>query len=382
MVNITKETRANLKAIYSVITYLEKFPLPKIKGLVTDHSIWLQKDTITPEMQILVDRSLPVFGPLLAAISAQEIDKSGGSADVVSFDEIFVTLPARVDRIKTMVKNLMQGNNAILVFLNLDKVNYYYKGKQAEIVAKLANLVVKITATPVLSTVIPVATALKSDVSGSYDIKHKKFDEIKDDRTNMMPLIIDAKIMLIRNFGALNDNLWENLANVCNYFPIADMNAEVHLATFLLKNEYFIKGFQGTAINLIDVNFKFGNYIEVDCRKCPVGVHLFLASEITDVIPMNAQYIKKGDRIIFKSNTVGSSTQGYLMAIYDTDESVAEECQFKMKIDKKKPQRKNIIAPVVATPAPIVATAETLIVLPETKVVPPETPIVPPEIAA
>ncbi len=380
MVNITKETRAKLKAIYSVLIYLEKFPLPLIKILMANHAIWLQKGPITAEMQILVDRTLPVFSPLDLAISTKEIDISGGSADVVSFDEIFVTLPARVDRIKTMVKNLMQGNKAILVFLNLDKVNYYYKGKQAEIVDKLSNLVVKITATPVLSTVIPVATALKSDVSGSYDIKHKKFDEIKDDRTNMMPLIIDAKIMLIRNFGALNDNLWENLANVCNYFPIADMNAEVHLQTFLLKNEYHIKGFQGTAINLIDVEFKFGNYIEVDCRKCQVGVHVFLASEITDVIPMNAQYIKKGDRIIFKSDTVGSSTQGYLMAIYDTDEAVAEECKFKMKIDKTKPKRKNIIAPVVATPAPIVVVAKAPIIPIEIPVVPPETPIIAPEI--
>ena len=359
--------RRRLRLIYAALLILEKYPQSKVKALLIAHLAWLSRTPITPAIQVLLDRAIIAFGPFETAVSVKTIDISGGSADVVSFDEMKVTLPARIDEIKTMVKSLMKGNKAILKFLDLDNVGIFYLGKQSDIFENITNLETKITATPALVTVIPLATALKNDVKNPLKAKSDQFDDIKDDRTDITPLILDAKMILIRNFGALSDIFWENLAKVVDYFPVEDLDPATHTDTFLPINKFKIVGTQGTAFHLVDVVYKYGNFIEADLRKCNFSIDLFLASEITSVVPKNAQRINKGDRIIFKTNTIGSSTEGYLMCVVAEDETVTEEGNFFITIDKTKPQRKNIIAPVTVTPEPVVVTPIPVVVTPEPK---------------
>ena len=202
-------------------------------------------------------------------------------------------------------------------------------------------------------------------INAKYGVKTKKKTSIKQDISDLLPLVDPLAKALLLNFYELGIENIDNQKAVIDYFPYIDMDLPIKNKEHLAPNQFNAIGMQGTFANLIDVKQAFGNYIEADCRKCPVDIYLWLASEITGVIPKNAQKICKGDRLIFKNSTIGSSTEMYFMVAFAEDVTVTEECKFKITIDKKKPHRKNIISPKVAVAVPVAAIPTPVTVTPE-----------------
>ena len=58
------------------------------------------------------------------------------------------------------------------------------------------------------------------------------------------------------------------------------------------------------------------------------------------------------------------------MAVLAKDETVSEECEFFITIDKNKPRRKNILAPIIPIPAPVVVISEPIIETPAPDITP------------
>ena len=349
----SKKTRKILCRIHLIIISLSGYAQERIVAFINGHNDFLNKAPITPEKQIMIDDLEDVLVNYDLGITVKHSDKGQRATFVTKIKEYQPSISVQLDDIITQINTKTHTDKSKLKELNLNDKSLFYIGKESEILRYYKELLYNIKLSPDYLTVVPAVQALVDSVNALYKVKKDKKDDIKIDITNMNTYVDPLAKVLLKNFDSLQTANIDNLDAVIDYFPFRDMDLPVKNKEHLAPNQFNGIGMQGAIVNLIDVKQEFGNWIEADCRNCPVDIYLWLASEISSVIPKNAQKISKGDRLIFKNSTIGSSTQMYFMVAFAEDVTVTEECKFKITIDKRKPNRKNIIKPVVAPIVPI-----------------------------
>jgi len=363
----SKRTRKILCHIHLIILSLSDFAQERIVAFINGHNDFLKKAPITPEKQVMIDDLEAVLDSYDLGVTVKHSDKGKRATFVTKIKEYQPSIVNQINGIITQINNITHTDKSKLKEFNLTRISIYYEGKESEILRYYKELLYNIKLSPEFLTVVPAVQTLVDKVNALYKVKKEKKDDIKIDITNMNTYVDPLAKVLLKNFDSLQTTNIDNLDAVIDYFPFRDMDLPVKNKEHLAPNQFNGIGMQGAIVNLIDVKQDFGNWVEADCRTCPVDIYLWLASEISSVIPKNAQKVCKGDRLIFKNSTIGSSTQMYLMVAFAEDVTVTEECKFKITIDKKKPQRKNIISPKVAVTVPIVAVpiTEPVVVTPE-----------------
>ena len=350
----SKLTRKILVHIHLIILSLSDYPQERVVEFINGHNDFLNKDPITPEKQIMIDDLEDVLESYDLGVTVKHSDKGKRATFVTKIIEYKPSIVTQVNGIINQINTITHSDKSKLKEFNLNRISIYYEGRESEILRYYKELLYNIKLSPEFSTVVPAVQALVDKVNALYKVKKEKKDDIKIDITNMNTYVDPLAKVLLKNFDSLETANINNLDAVIDYFPFRDMDLPIKNKEHLAPNQFNAIGMQGAIVNLIDVKQDFGNWIEADCRKCTVDVYLWLASEITSVIPKNAQKVCKGDRLIFKNSAIGSSTEMYFMVAFAEDETVTEECKFKITIDKKKPRRKNIISPKIVTPEPVV----------------------------
>ena len=345
--------RRILHHIYTVILALFTFPQERIDAFVQGHLDALSIEPITPAHQTMITRVEDVFAPYDTGISKKHSDAGQRTTAIAVIKDSKSYIIAQLNDIEHDIDTITHNNIDIKKEFHFNEQSLYYDGRESEILRYFKELKYNVAANPLYASVLPKVTAFVDTINSKYGVKIGKKNSVKQDISDLLPLVDPLAKALLLNFYELGIENIDNQSAVADYFPYIDMDLPIKNKELLAPNQFNAIGMQGSVVNLIDVKQEFGNYIEADCRQCPVDVDLWLASEITSVVPLNAQRINKGDRLIFKNSTIGSSTQMYLMAAFAQDVTVTEECKFKITIDKKKPNRKNIIKPVIA---PIVPT--------------------------
>ena len=356
-------TRKILYHIYAVILALFNYPQVSIDAFVQGHLDSLSVEPITPEHQIMIDRIESAFVPYDTGITKKHSDAGQRTTAIVAIKDSKDYILTQLKDIEHDIDTITHNNETIAKEFHFHQKSIYYTGKETEILRYFKESKYNVGANPIYASVLPKVTALVGTIDTKYGVKSGKETSVKRDISELLPLVDPLIKALALNFYELGIENIDNQNAIIDYFPYRDMDVHTKNKELLAPNQFNAIGMQGTFVNLIDVKQEFGDYIEADCRKCPVAIYLWLASEITSVIPLNAQKINAGDRLIFKNTTIGSSTQMYLMVAFAEDVTVTEECKFIITIDKKKPQRKNIINPVVTVP--IVAVTEPVVILTE-----------------
>ena len=361
--------RKILYHIYAIIQALYSYPQERIDAFVQGHLDSLYLEPVTPEHQIMIDRVESVFEPYDTGITKKHSDAGQRTTAIEVIKDSKTYIVTQLNDIEHDIDTITHNNVNIKKEFHFNEQSLYYDGKESEILRYFKELKFNVGANPAYASVLPKVTTFVDAINAKYGVKTKKKSSVKQDISDLVPLVDPLTKAMLWNFYELGIENIDNQKAVIDYFPFRDMDLPIKNKEHLSPNQFNAIGIQGAIVNLIDVKQDFGNWIEADCRKCPLDVYLWLASEITSVIPKNAQKVCKGDRLIFKNSTIGSSTEKYFMVAFAEDETVTEECKFKITIDKKKPQRKNIISPkvAVAVPVPIVAVpiTEPVVVTPE-----------------
>jgi len=360
-----KITRRILSHIYAILLAFCDFPQETIAAFTQGHITSLRLEPITPDKQAMIDAILLVYTPYDEGMVSKKTDKKKITTDVERIKELQPYIITQLDDLGTKINGITHTDRNINKELGLNKPSSFYLGNQHDIMETYKSFIHNMSLNPDFAPLMVQANLFVKTVTDSYSGKDSKKSGVREEVTEVKLMVDPLRKVLTSNFYALGAEYIDNPEKVVNYFPYIDMDLPIKNKERLAINQYNAIGMQGAIANLIDVKQEFGNWIEADCRNCPVDIYLWLASEITSVIPKNAQKVCKGDRLIFKNSTIGSSTEKYLMVAFAEDVTVTEECKFKITIDKKKPQRKNIISPkvVVTVPVPIVAVPEALVEL-------------------
>ncbi len=363
---IDKITCKILHHIYLILLTFNNYPLESKNAFCQGHLTFLGLDPITPEKQAMIDAILLVYTPFDEGMVSKKLDKKKVTTDVERIKKLKPYIIAEIDDLRTKINSITHTDRNINKELGINKPSSFYKNKnQHELLLTYKSFKLNMSLNPLFVPLMAQVNLFVKTVTDSYSVKDRKKSGVKAEETSVELMVDPLRKVLTSNFYALGAEYIDNPEKVINYFPCIDMDVRVKNKELLSPNQFNGIGMQGTIVNLIEVKQDFGNWIEVDCRKCSVDIYLWLASEITNVIPKNAQRVCKGDRLIFKNSTIGSSTQMYLMVAFAEDVTIIEECKFKITIDKKKPKRKNIISPKVAITVPIVAVSEEVAVTPK-----------------
>ena len=346
--------RKILYHIYAIIQALFNYPQVSIDNFVQGHLNTLYIEPVTPEHQIMIDRVESVFVPYDTVITKKNSDAGQQTTAIAVIKDSKTYIITQLNDIEHDIDTITHNDLNVKKEFRFNQQSLYYDGRESEILRYFKELKFNVAANPLYASVLPKVTTFVNTINAKYGVKFGKKTSVKQDITDLLPLVDPLVKALLLNFYELGIENIDNQSAITGYFPYIEMDLPVKNKEILASNQFNAIGMQGSVVNLIDVKQEFGSWIEADCRKCAVDVDLWLASEITSVVPLNAQRICKGDRLIFKNSTIGSSTEMYLMAAFAEDVTVTEECKFKITIDKKKPNRKNIISPKVAIVAPIV----------------------------
>ncbi len=326
-----------------------------------DHILGLLEDPTNVKHAAMAALAIAVYDPYHAAILSRNVSAKDATEDVDAFIASHSGLKIMLKKLEAKVVLAFPLTYvAVIKKLNLSNITVYTNGKQAEQILAIEGLKIQVAAMPELATAVVDVNAMIAEVKDTYSTKETQVKSVGTIRKSIPELKAEVAKIIYKNWGTLTDMYFETPFRVADFFNIGIIDRDVKWKEHIYKGQYNIIGAQGVALNIIDAKFGFGDYMQADCKNCPVDIWLFLASEITSVVPLNAQKINKGDRIIFKIDTIGSSTQKYLMVVFATDPTVTEECEFKLTIDAKKTTKKNIIHPVVAVPIDVPPVATTL----------------------
>ncbi len=356
---IDKITCKILHHIYLILLTFNNYPLESKNAFCQGHLTFLGLDPITPEKQAMIDAILLVYTPFDEGMVIKKTDKKKITTDVERIKELKPYIKTEIADLGTKINVITHNDININKELGINKPSSFYLGNQHDIMETYKSFKLNMSLNPLFAPLMVQVNLFVKTVTDSYGVKDSKKSGVREEVTDVALMVDPLRKALTSNFYDLGKQYIDNPEKVINYFPYIDMDLPIKNKELLSPNQSNGIGLQGTIVNLIDVKQDFGNWIEADCRNCPVDIYLWLASEISSVIPKNAQKICKGDRLIFKNSTIGSSTEMYFMVAFAEDVTVTEECKFKITIDKKKPQRKNIIKPVITVPIVIPPTPTT-----------------------
>ena len=332
--SLMKYERAILSKIYNRVQNNGDIGILVTDVFMADHIRSLLEGTVTPARQAMADLAKAVYDPYHAAIGGRNFDIKEGTENVDSFNVEIVNLKGDLKMLGAKIMLLMPNTFApVLKKLDLDNISVYTHGKQSEEIRSLEGLQLGVASVPEISTLVTEVDDMITKVNDAYIVKEEQFKSIKADRAKVLILKVAVAEILFKNFGTLTDNNFKTPFLTSQFFNLDIVDRDVKSPDSTLKNQYNISGVQGTFINAINVKFGFKDIMQAIC-KGPFGATIFLASEITDVIPLTAQKVNPGDKIIFDISSIGSSKQLYLMIVFDTMPSATEECQLKLTVDK------------------------------------------------
>ena len=287
----SKLTRKILAHIHLIILSLSDYPQERIVAFINGHNNFLNKTPITPEKQIMIDNLETVLESYDMGVTVKHSDKGKRATFVTKIKEYQPFIIIQLDDIITQINTINKTDKSKLKELNLNEKSLFYDGRESEILRYYKELLYNVTLNSNYLTVLPAVTLLVNKVNALYKVKVDKKDDIKDDITKMNTYVDPLAKVLLKNFDSLETANIDNLDAVIDYFPFRDMDVPVKNKEHLAPNQFNAIGMQGAIVNLIDVKQDFGNWIEADCRKCPLDVYLWLASEITSVIQIGRAHV-------------------------------------------------------------------------------------------
>ncbi len=350
-----KITRRILSHIYAILLAFCDFPQEAIASFTQGHITSLSLDPPSPERQAMIDEVTAAYILYDGSMVVKKTDKKIVTTDIAKIKALKPYIISELNDFITKINSITHNDKDIIIQNGLNKLSSFYFGSEHDILNVYKQFKLSMSLNLDLAPLMPQVVIFVKKVTDTYKVKVDQKANVTKEVSGVKLLIDPLRKVLEKNFHKLSIEYIDTPELIINYFPYIDMDLPIKNKELLSPNQYNAIGMQGTIVNLIDVKQEFGNWIEADCRKCPLDVYVWLASEITSVIPKNAQKICKGDRLIFKNSTIGSSTEMYFMVAFAEDVTVTEECKFKITIDKKKPKRKNIIKPVIAPIVPIEA---------------------------
>lgn len=313
-----KEIEAEIKKIPTAIFDLDKFPPANVSAFLNASTKAMSIAQISPFFVTMIAKSGLAFNPYLAGLANVRIDLSGGSSDVVTYNNFKTVFAARLGFIKSMVKTLLPGDNATLVLLKLDKVSYYEKGKQSDLNNKLDDLLTQAKTKAAIATVLPYIISLKSDMSTAFDTKSSQFISVDTDRTKIVELIKVVKIALTSNFGLLLDQYSTNLETVLPYFPISLLYNKVHAPDFLYKNQELIEKPLTPIVYISKLRATKGLWIKVQ-NFGSEPMQLWRSVNVTTTIPDDAATIGTNETATIFGGDIGVDKAYCLMAGFSGD---------------------------------------------------------------
>ena len=313
MAKIPKDIRAELRLIYTVLLILETFQLLRIKALMAAHMVGLSKTPILPAVQILIDDANIAFPPATTAITTKNVDISIGSSDVVKFNMVAATVPARLMSIRDKVRDIMPGDKSVIKLLKLDNLSAFNVGGQDALKANLLELELKIKITPALVTIVlPLAVSLRTDIENSLLTKDEQFNVIDGDRTDIPDYVYTAKSCMLANFGALHGIFPNNLSKIIDIFPMDTIYRAQRSPDFLQKNQLAITNPLTKMLNIPKPSFSYTGYIIVE-NMGPEALKLFISLQLATLSPDDAITVEGNSKAIIQFKDMGSNRARYLM---------------------------------------------------------------------
>ena len=206
----------------------------------------------------------------------------------------------------------MPDDEAILVYLNLLKLEFYYGGSQSTLVENLFELEKKIKLTAPLATVIPMATALNVLVRDAFAEKEEQFGVIETDRSDVLPLIYTARTCFLTCFGDLHGINSANLSKISDLLPMDIMYRDQRSKNFLYKNQAAIKSPLSAMVNIPRPTFTYSQVIIVE-NMGPNALKLFTSLLFATESPEDAIIVAGNTKMEIKIADLGSKRAKYLM---------------------------------------------------------------------
>ena len=324
-------TRRMLHHIYAIILALSSHPQERIDAFCQAYLASLKNDPSSPEKLIMISDFEAVINPFYLGITVKHADISGRKTSITVIADNEEMIKNELADITTKINTITHSNANVIVEFGLNKLSAFYTGKDADIRRRFAELKYKIGNDPAYSTVLPLITTLVTKIEALYGDKFDKKDDVSDDITALLPLVDPITKALIIGFCKLNIEHIDNLGAVARYFHVDLMDLDVNDPNFLGVGQWLVDLSGIEMKNDPRVIFKFIDKLKVQSYSL-FDAMVFLSDDPNPtVIPGRAVLVKAGETVEFPINSIGSTTELYLIFASTT---TGENVKFKVTVIK------------------------------------------------
>ena len=261
---LTKAERAIFVHLASEFSQIKNKPIERTMPFFTDHVFRISSGTITPKIQIMIDRDGLVSIKYLDYLTNRNRDLDLVTEDVNAYDAKFSTLFPFLKKMERKIRTATDDDEAIVEFLYFNNKTAFRKGSQGDQIIFLESWLKLMATKPIIATEMAEATlwveALKS--LGSH--KGAEKGTVRDDRGLIEEIMTEAYGVLRQNFGDLMSIFFYDLRGVINGFNAKLLKPNKTDKTKLKSNQIAMDIIAGTIASSFEKIFPLNGSIVVD----------------------------------------------------------------------------------------------------------------------
>jgi hypothetical protein len=329
----TIKTGRQLKRILTIILTLYRFSKIDVTAFCQGHISALKHGIMTVEKQVMIDEIELVYKPfhtndLIKGIDAGEMNTS---VKIIAGSKTYII--SELKDLITKINTITHNDDNIIIKFHLNKKSLFYTGKESKRKKYFGLLKKGMSLNPDFAPLMPQVTLFVKTVTDLYKDKSSKKINIKTNVSDMRTLIDPVAKVLLINYNKLQIINIDNLELVNFYYPYTKMHGRKKAPDFTFKYQTLVKIPYGKLLNVPSIKFKYKNFLKIE-NKSKGMIRIFLSNiPNPKSIPDYAELCSAGSKIVIPFESIGTSTQLYLIFACVTP---GEEAVLKVSVRKTK----------------------------------------------
>jgi len=329
----TIKTGRQLKRIITIILTLYRFSKIDVTAFCQAHISALKNGIMTVEKQLMINEIELVYQAFHKNDIIKDIDAGEMNTSVKIIADSKTYIISEIKDLITKLNTITHNDDNYIIKLHLNQKSLFYSGKETKRRKYFGLLKKAMSLNPDFAPLMPQVTLFVKTVTDLYKNKSDKKINIKTNVSDMKTLIDPLAKILLKNYNKLMIINIDNIDLVNFYFPYTKMHGRKKAPDFTFKYQTLVKIPYGKLLNIPSIKFKFTNFLKIE-NKSKGMVRIFLSNiPNPKTIPDYAELCSAGSTITIPFQSIGTSTQLYLIFACVTP---GEEAVLKVSVRKTK----------------------------------------------
>ena len=260
---LNKSERAEYNHLSSQLSQIIGKPIDRTMAMLDDHIIRISSGTITPKIQIMIDRDGLVSIKYLDYLTNRNRDLDLVTEDVNAYDAKFSTLFPFLKKMERKIRTATDDDEAIVEFLYFNNKTAFRKGSQGDQIIFLESWLKLMATKPIIALAMAEATIWVEDLKLKAKTKGSEKGTVRDDRSLVEEIVNEAYGVMRQDFGDLMSIYFYDLREVIKRFNAKLLKPNQTDITTLKPNQIALNITAGTIASSFEKMFPIGGSIMV-----------------------------------------------------------------------------------------------------------------------